>query len=377
MDSKPSAIFIPYISSDNISHIYYGPNVGTKEPRKSNYFSSGLYERKPEENQFAYAKIAEPLLLYDKVYITLDDFFYLTTCITDYDFFIQLFDKDELALIDTNSARFSHYYDNSSGQYRVQADLSGLHGKAGFRRQLEVLPERLMKRVNRQIIHVPSDEDLIKNVVDSSNDDLCDKRIIHYLNFDGRIGDRGICLDSYKRNRIHYMHYFLALQRHLNIPFMFQDEVLYDLMNFKLSHVQTKARIEDSLYTLLDFENVINIRTLVQQGKLSMDNLLKIKYSKDTAQFRDWICNANTETKTSSLEGYELLKHYHNACLERGKLEKLAGSIPYKLISLALTNIPIPFVSFPLSLADTFKDILVAKWKPNYFFDNVRRRISK
>lgn len=377
MDEKKNSILLPYISQDNISHVYYEPIIKDGRFAGSNYFSTGLYERIQNENDYVYAIIAEPLLLYDEVFITLDDFLYLTTKINDVDLLIELLEKQILRIINTESFRFANHYDKSKSKFEVYAD-KGQSGKSGFIDQYDVIPERLIRRLERATIKINNDKEIIEQVINESNNDLSNRKLVSHLKLNGYVNENGLCLDDLKRNRLYYLNYFLNLQHIVGADYLFQDKVLYDLLTNKISLEVPSGRIEDMFFTLLDFNDIIDIRSIVEKERLTFNNLYKVRNSDDCKNFRKWIWNLNKQGY-SERDSIDLIKAYHNACIKEGKLEKIADSLPYKIITLAVTTfvgVTYPVIGGGLSAADAFKDLLIKKWRPNFFFDRLKNKID-
>jgi len=373
-------ILIPYISQDNINHKYYLRANLVGGGFVSNIFASGLYPRKNDENKYIYSIISEPILLYDEVIITKDDFCYLLT-VVDHDLLDEFLDSGVLKIVDTDSFRFLRSKDPNTNLEYFLTD-KGQGDKAGFRNELNKVSGSLSYKIDKATMPFENKTEFINSVINESNNDLINGKLIQFLNLDSIIiSGQDIPLNNYKTNRIFYMNYFYALQAKLCAQYSFQDEYLYKMICTKISsHVAKLNRtVEENFFTILNFNNILDLKSLVAQGRLSMKQLLKIRESRNCKEFRDWIFNLHRSNCDNGNDSIDIIRAYHEACIEKGKIESCTSRLPYKILNTVVPTLVglIPGAGFVIgavySAFDNFKDMFLHDWKPHFFIDELKR----
>lgn len=358
-----SNIFIPYISQETINHKYFIYRKANQKIADHCILNTGLYDGSKEELKWIYSIIFEPLLLYDKVYITEEDFYYLLTKI-DNGVMREFLSEGILKLVDTKSFRFLRSYKEKSNYFMVDKGNLG----TGFSKKFKKLPGGFKRKIRKNRIQIDNQEKILEKIIQESNKDLKNSEFISHLSLNKK---EDIRENNYKANRIFYMNYFAALQSKLGIDNLYQDKVLYDLLKLKIS---MNLEITDAFKSLLKFEEVLDIGKLILNKKIMPKDILEIRNDKSCKEFRKWI---NSSIKENNIkDSQDMIRAYHQACLKKGKIEKIQNSIYYKTINIIVGFLlsTTPIIGGLYSVFDNYKDLALNDWKPNFFINDIRNR---
>jgi len=371
---SPSKILIPYIAHRNINHIYFVQYRLTSG--KLVYFktSSGLYPEKKPNDALSYVKVIEPLLLFDKVYITKDDLIYLYTLI-ELPVLKELLENKILIPINTESFRFINNYDPDTSHMVFMTD-KGLEGHAGFPERRKIIPHSVEKLFEDSCYQFQNTSRFIEKIINSSNDDLQNQEMLNLLGLnqpEERVDE--IYSNTYKYNRLFYSNYFCSLAADLNINSLTQDDFLFSLISRRIQAYKATLSDENvvpAFESIVNFEKIIDLSTLVTQYKLTFKEILKIRNSKDGITFRNWIRQSNSDSSKFNPE--EFLSLYHAACFQQNCIYKLRDTLPYKIITPIMSLIP--WVGIGTTIGDTLLSLLGKGWSPRFFI-NKFRELSK
>lgn len=355
-----SSIFIPYINQAELDHKFFYSYKYNGIDRYATV-SSGLYESLEIEKQSAYALIFQQLLIYDQVYITFKDFYYLTDYI-DHGFLRELLSSGAIRLVDTQMFKFSIVIEED--RQMILMDKENRLDREILKKHKN-LKGTLKTKIYSNTIKIENDADFIKKICDSGNNDLKNENIQSELNLN--MNREHYLKNQYIYNRIYYLNYFMSIIENLSIPNLYQDKVLHQIYKTK---AETMGRdIEGGFEEILRLENVPSIEELILNNQLSVSDFQKIREGKSCKQFREWIAS---NPKANNPDKKDILSAYHRACIEEGKLESAVDSIVYKSLMFAAGFIPV--VGPLITLADTFKNPVIKSWKPNFFINQLRNQ---
>jgi hypothetical protein len=365
-----SKILIPYIAHRNINHKYYVQYQLTSGKKIHSLTSSGLYpERKPNDS-LSFLKVVEPLLLFDEVYITKDDLIYLYTLI-NLQLLKDLLKKKIIIPIDTESFRFINNYDPDTSQTVFMTD-KGIYGKAGFPERRAIMPPGIKKIFDVSCYQFQNTNSFIEEVISSSNKDLQNQKILELLELDHpkqKIDD--VYSNTYKYNRLFYSNYFCSLAANLQIRSLTQDDFLFKLISERVQSLNTEkvdGDVMPAFESIINFENIIDLPSLITQQRLTFSDILKIRNSKDGINFRAWIRQSIRDTSEFNTE--EFLSLYHSACFYQNKITRLRETIPYRIIAPIMSLIP--GYGIGATIGDTVLSLLGRGWSPRFFIERIR-----
>jgi len=367
-----TSIFVPYISQKHIDHKYFLYGKLPNGEEKYRTMSCGIYPLDDCNKALDYSMIFELVMLYDKIILTKEDFLYLTTRI-DNGFLRELLSANIINLVDTNSYKFGFSIKDDEIAFMTDKGTT----RVGFSGELSKLSGSTKRQIERCTVNFDNDTDFIDRVVRESNSDLNQPMIKEYINLADMTKQNDIFDHNYRANQVFYMNYFYAMQARLNSEFIFQDNVIYELLKKKTASYirQDDISLEDGFREILRLNDVIRVDRLVAEAKLSLGQLLELRESKDGKRFREWITGVISVEDTDK---FEVIKAYHNACLEKGKIESTLDSPYYKTINTA-TSIGlgfIPIVGGAYTVFDNFKDYILKDWKPNCFINKLETMAS-
>jgi len=370
-NSSTSKILIPYIAHRNINHKYFVKYQLTSGKKVHFLTSSGLYPDKQKNDLQSFIKIVEPLLLFDEVYITKDDLVYLYTLI-DLPVLKDLLYKKILIPINTESFRFINNYDPDTSHTVFMTD-KGLKGKAGFPERRDIMPKSIKRLFEDSCYCFQNTNRFIEKIINSSNTDLQNQKIIYLLELDHpkeKIDE--IFSNTYKYNRLFYSNYFCSLAADINISALIQDDFLFSLISRRVQAYNSNlsdGNVIPAFESIVNFENIIDLSTLIIQHKITFSDIQKIRNSRDGINFRTWIRQSLNDSSNFNTE--EFLSRYHSACLYQNKVSKLRESIPYKIITPIMSLIP--GVGIGATVGDTLLGLFGKGWSPHFFIDRIMK----
>lgn len=369
--SSTSKILIPYITHRNINHKYFVQYKLQNGKIIRSLASSGLYPEKQPNDSQSFIKVVEPLLLFDEIYITKDDLIYLYTLI-DLPILKDLLNRKILIPINTESFRFINNYDPDTSLTVFMTD-KGLKGKAGFPERRDIMPQSIKRLFEDSCYCFQNTNRFIEKIINSSNTDLQNQKIIDLLELDHpkeKIDE--IFSNTYKYNRLFYSNYFCSLAADINISALIQDDFLFSLISRRVQAQNSNlsdGNVISAFESIVNFENMIDLSTLIIQQKITFSDIQKIRNSKDGINFRTWIRQSLNDSSNFNTE--EFLSRYHSACLYQNKVSRLRESIPYKIIAPIMSLIP--GVGIGATVGDTLLSLLGRGWSPRFFIDKFRK----
>jgi hypothetical protein len=370
-DSLKSKILIPYIAHRNINHKYFFQYKLTNGKKIHSLTSSGLYPEKHPNDSQSFIKVVEPLLLFDEIYITKDDLIYLYTLI-DLHILKDLLNRKILIPINTESFRFINNYDPDTSHTVFMTD-KGLEGKAGFPERRAIIPPGINRFFDNSCYQFQNTGGFINKVISCSNNDLQNQAILKILELDHpkqQIDE--IYSNTYKYNRLFYSNYFCSLAAELDINSLIQDDFLFSLISRRVQASNSSisnGSVISAFESIVNFENIIDLPTLLTQAKLTFRDIMKIRDSRDGINFRTWIRQSINEV--SEFDTEEFLSLYHSACLYQNKIFKFRETLPYKIITPIMSLIP--GVGIGATIGDTLLSLLGRGWSPRFFIDKFRK----
>lgn len=369
-----SRILVPYISQKHLDHKYftYSKNLdGNVESYRT--ISTGLYSSNDKELEWLYSLIFELVVLYDEILITKEDYYYLLTKI-DNGFLNDLLSSGILTLVNTDSFRFGCSLKDKELMFMADSSPTNV----GFSSVLDSLSGSKVALIEKCTMNFDNEKGFINTIISESNNDLANPTIKKYVDFKDVAKENDIYLHNYRANRIFYMNYFYALQAKLNVESVYQDQILYDLLRMKVdSNLKAKSiSLEDGFRKILEFNDILDINRLVYEGKISLNSLIELREHKDCKHFREWLGGT---IETSSVEGADIIKAYHHACIANGKFGKVFDSSYYKPINVSLSVGLglIPVIGGVYAVFDNYKDFIFKDWKPHCFINRIQSTIDK
>jgi len=379
--SEKSQILIPYISHNNINHQYF---IQYKVNGELIYYkvASGIYPEFTGDDSSAYLKLVEPLLLYDKVFITYDDFLYLYKKV-DFKSLLTLLDDEILTLVNTESFRFIHNYNPVKKHLFFSTD-RGQAGKSGYIKNLNDMPAQLKNKMSRRILTIGNSKEFIDNIIRFSNDELKDPNILQLLELvspDERCNE--IYRNTYEYNKVYYSNYFCSLAAKIGVENIFQDSTIYNLIEKKIYANINKVsdyHLEKAFKEVVRFERLPDIPSLIFSQRLSFRDILKIRNSKNGENFRKWLretLEVSITDDSPQLDVNQFLSLYHEACLEQSAFQKIRDGVPFKvgesIVSLALGAM-VPGSGVFTSSSSLLLSLIGNGWRPHFFIRDLEKR---
>ncbi|MBU1180321.1 hypothetical protein KJ885_05235 [Patescibacteria group bacterium] len=151
------------------------------------------------------------------------------------------------------------------------------------------------------------------------------------------------------------------------------------ILEHRLSKIlQPAGEKIENFNQILEFHETINIAELLDQGKISFNDILEMRTSKGANEFRQWLSNTGDLTPATLLREYNerwngLLKITKNTSFKAGKI------IFYTGIGAAVCVLS-PFVGIGtglgLNILDSFflENIVKKIWRPKIFIDQLKEK---
>jgi len=336
-----SKIFFPYIYHGSIAHKYYirfDFRMSLTEPPKkfSTIFSTGIREEYDKEFEMAYIHLLDQLLLYDVCMIPVEDVVYLMGTI-GYEYTMKIVNSGGVHLYDALSNRIGMYFgpfnqpmmfagkspENEQKLYaRLESMIKPLRYKLYIKEEWKPSIIELFKSAYfiNDIFGLFKDTES-ETLYEYGKDDV--KKI---LNLSPKVESKNVEEQQVKANRLLHFQYYKRISELLKCNYMYIPVELESLYEYYAdSTVANKDNLKDIFAQITKLERIPDIPKLIDEGILTIDDILDIRKSKASKNFRKWIDKLNQAAGSKhSSELYAQL--YHEACMSNNKFKTAYNS---------------------------------------------------
>ena len=382
-----SQIFISFIDHDALNHKFYSQFIHDGKKFSTCYWS-GIYPRLDVEDLKNCSFLANMLLCYDTCIVTVDDYLYLVKTL-GYDIVNTMLREDAIQIYNNQELRASIFAQSDELPMILQ-----------FSRNSTITPDVKVREyqkiygISYQDKYKPNLEKDIDEALEIKLDtawfdllnqeistDLQNPKLLSRLELvnAGKIIDRDSDHNQYLYNRIAYLNQFLAIRNQLGITNMLLPPEIQELLDVKLGAFLSAPSmpVYTNFSSIIRGENISDLSSLVADNILSFEDILRIRQSKHSVDFRKWL-DASTLTSPDK----DIIDLYNSAVKEGIPLE-VHETIPKKIfkwaVPLALDAIPFGnTLNGILGAISLVTDIFPKKFYPNIFInDHLKKEIDE
>jgi hypothetical protein len=336
-----SKIFFPYIYHGSIAHKYYirfdFRTSLTEPPKKfSTIFSTGIREEYGKEFEMAYIHLLDQLLLYDECMIPVEDVIYLMGTI-GFENTLKILNSGGVHLYDALSNRIGMYF-GPFNQVMMFADKSPESEQKLYAR-LESMIKPLRFKLYIKEEWKPTIIDLFRKAYfindifglfkDTESETLFEygkDEIKKLLSLTPKVESYNLEEQQVKVNRLLHFQYYKRISELLKCDYMFIPVELESLYEHYASTTEvSKDTLKGIFSHITKLERIPDIPKLINDSILSVDDILEIRESKASKNFRKWI--HKLDVANSKVEDPELFAQlYHEACMSNNKFKTAYNS---------------------------------------------------
>lgn len=391
-----SKIFLPYIYHGSVAHKYYISfdyklNNSKSKKKFSTIFSTGTREDHEGEFQTSYIYLLDKLLIYDIMYLPVEDLVYLVGSL-GFDDTIKIINSGAIKFYDALSNRIGMFFD-PFGQPILFNDVKPLND-VNWKDRLDSIIKPLRYKLyikeewKSELTKIIRNSYFI-NDLDTLFNDTRSEVLFEYgkpdikelLKLSPKVISKNTDEDQVKTNRLLHFHYYRRVSKLLNCDYMFVPVELEGLYNHYLDNVYSRKEALGNIFqSIIEFEDIPDIPKLYDEDLLNVDDILSIRNTRASRKFRKWISKVS-KNQDLSADVNRLIKYYHNACMTNNKFmniynsQKGAAMRTIGLLSLGTANAG-------LGAGVTAIDYLISNnlnnYKPSDFTrDKLRKKINQ
>lgn len=385
-----SKILLPYVFHSTIDNKYYLHTQPVLDKYGKKSFDSIIINtgiRQLHENEYnkAYLFLLDMILLYDVCYIPADDLVYLFSVIGK-ESTEKLIKSGAIEIYDSFSSKMAVYFFKDKFNVFVESRKENIKNR--INRLVKQLPkdnnykEWYTKSVTRyyeksffindfnQLIYSSSIKALeeiqkpnVIQIIEKSKNEITDK--VDYA--------------QVKMNRLLHFHYYVNLTKHIECDYLFVPEELDELFEY----YNVSELFKNDLSTVFDnikfLEDIPDIPKLIEHGIISIDDVLKIRESKESTLFRKWINQVYKDDPKMTDD--DIKKVYFQACMNISAFRKAYESksgIALRTIGAVSSSAISPVIGLAWTVGDSAISSLINGYNPSKFSrDVLLKKISE
>jgi hypothetical protein len=380
-----SKILLPYVFHSTIDNKYYihtTPKLGKdgKKTFDSLVFNTGIRQLYEEEYNKAYLFLLDMLLLYDVCYIPADDLVYLFSVIGK-DNSEKIINSGAIETYDSFSSKIAVY----SFQGKYTTFIESIKDKEKIKDRIERLAKNLPKNSNykewytksitryyEKSFYLNNFNDLIYSASMKSLADIEKPNVIKIIENSRSEETDKVDYNQIKLNRLLHFHYYVNLTKHIGCDYLFVPKELNELFDY----YNVEEIFKDDLNHVFDnirfLEDIPDIPKLIEEGTISIDDVLEIRKSKESHQFRKWINKVYKDKPDISDD--EIKKVYFQACMNVSSFRKAYESkkgITLRTIGAISASAISPAIGLAWTISDASISSLINGFNPSKYSRDV------
>jgi hypothetical protein len=390
-----SKILIPFVYHENIDHQFYlAKEYRVKKPGQRNFdssmFRTGIRKAGEETFDNSYLILIDLIMLYDEVYISVDDLIYLYSIIGKDDTEL-LINSGALKLYDSFSVKLALY--PFKGRYEIFANFAPLNKTQFSKRIKEIVKfypktnkfqDWHTKAIIRQCessFYVNEFDKIISSSAQISLKDVKDDKVVEVIKNTSSVPVDAAEEEQLKMNRLLHFHYYVNLTKHINCEYLYLSDELIDLFDYYEVEDLLKEKITSLFDTIIKFDSVENlpdITSLVKLGKLSIADVIQIRKSKNAKKFRQWLNRVYEDN--NELTSEEITKIFHEACMSSSTFEKIYKSkeaMVVKSLGAIVAGFINPGLGIGITTLDAAISLFPGDYHPNRYTEKYKKFIKK
>lgn len=387
-----SKILLPYVFHSTIDNTYYihtEPKLGKdgKKSFESLVFNTGIRQLYDEEYSKAYLFLVDMLLLYDVCCMPADDLVYLFSVVGKENS-EKIIKSGAIEIYDSFSSKIAVY--SFQGKYTtfIESIKDREKIKDRIERLVKNLPEnnnyekwytKSIARYYESSFYINDFNDLVYGASIKSLNDIEKPKVIKIIENSRSEETDKVDYNQIKLNRLLHFHYYVNLTKHLGCDYLLVPEELNELYDY----YNVSEIFKDDLNHVFDnirfLEDIPDIPKLIEEGTITIEDVLEIRKSKESQQFRKWINGIYKDNPDISDD--EVKKVYFQACMNVSAFRKAYESkngIALRTLGAISTSAISPAIGLAWTISDASISSLINGFNPSkYSRDVLLRKIEK
>lgn len=390
-----SKILVPFVYHENIDHQFYlAKEYRIKKPGQKSFdssmFRTGIIRKDNIDFSNSYLMLIDLIMLYDEVYISVDDLIYLYSVLGKEDT-EKLVNSNAIKLYDSFSVKLALY--PFKEKYEIFANFSPLN-KTQFSKRIKEIVKlypntnkfeewytKSIIRLCESSFYVNEFDKILSSSAQQSLTDIKKDKVVNIIKNTSSISQEGNDEEQIKMNRLLHFHYYVNLTKHIQCEYLYLIEELIDLFDYYEVVDLLKERMTDLFDTIVKFDSVESlpdITSLVKEGKLSINDVVEIRNSSEAKKFRNWLSGVyESDVKISSAD---ITKTFYKACLSSSTFEKIYKSkeaMIFKSLGAIVASIANPGLAIALTTLDVAISLIPGEYHPNRYTEKYKKILKK
>lgn len=390
-----SRILVPFGYHENIDHQFYlAKEYSIKKPGQKNFdssmFRTGIIKNDNIDFTNSYLVLIDLIMLYDEVYISVDDLIYLYSVLGKEDT-EKLINSGAIKLYDSFSVKLALY--PFKEKYEMFANFAPLN-KTQFSKRIKEIVKlypntskfedwytKSIIRICESSFYVNEFDKILSSSAKLSLADIEKDNVVSIIKNSSSINLDGNDEEQMKMNRLLHFHYYVNLTKHIQCEYLYLVEELIDLFDYYEVVDILKEKMTTLFDTIIKFdsiENLPDITNLVKEGKLTISDVVKIRNSTEAKKFRNWLTGVYESDVGITSE--DITKIFHKACLSSSTFDKIYKSkeaMIFKSLGAIIAGIFNPGLGITLTTLDVAISLIPGDYHPNRYTDAYKKIINK